>query len=330
MDYETVSMAMGECGRLRGSGRSGNGLQPGWRGSRGAGAVASRSLWWRRGSFERGRQRRLVVRLEAGSLVSAVVAFTVGCSTAHAQAPAVAFEATSWDPGGRFDFVLAVADLNGDGRNDILVGGHEEYNVAQTPEERLTKSTLGVFVNQGDGTFRHAPELVEGAFEARSPIAVVDDFNGDTYPDLAIFDYGVYIYDRNSGYGNPPQLFLGSHDGVFRASDALAQAVRTEHERQDPPLLSGPSDLHVKAASAGDIDADGDLDMWVQSGGGANVEEHFMVNNGTVRSRLTWTPAPRNPCSATSCPATATTGGTSGATSWTWTTTETSTSPSDR
>lgn len=100
-------------------------------------------------------------------------------------------------------------------------------------------------------------------------------------PDLAIFDYGVYIHDRNAGFGNPPQLFLGSHDGVFRASDALAQAVRTEHGRHVPPMpFSGPSDLHVKSAASGDIDGDGDVDMWVQSGGGANVEEYFMANNG--------------------------------------------------
>ena len=48
---------------------------------------------------------------------------------------------------------------------------------------------------------------------------------------------------RNAGFGNPPQLFL-------------------------------------KSAASGDIDSDGDVDMWVRSGGGANVEEHFMVNNG--------------------------------------------------
>lgn len=38
--------------------------------------------------------------------------------------------------------------------------------------------------------------------------------------------------------------------------------------------------MHLKSATSGDIDGDGDVDLWVQSGGGANVEEHIVVNNG--------------------------------------------------
>ena len=39
-------------------------------------------------------------------------------------------------------------------------------------EDRLTKTTLRVFVGEEDGSFRHAPELVEGTIDARNPIVV--------------------------------------------------------------------------------------------------------------------------------------------------------------
>ena len=175
--------------------------------------------------------------------------------------------------------VVAVADLDGDGRDDVLVAKFLEDNV-DTPEERLTKTPLRVFANVGDGGFRHAPELVEGTIDVRSPIVVVDDFNGDGRADLAVFDRGVFVEDGVGGYGNPPQLLLSSQDGRLRPSEALADAVRREHALRPEPRYSGPADLHVKTAASGDIDGDGDLDMWVESSGGANVIGHFMVNNG--------------------------------------------------
>ena len=52
----------------------------------------------------------------------------------------------------------------------------------------------------------------------------------------------------------------------------------TSHGRE--PRCSGLADLHVKSAISGDIDDDGDVDLWVESTGGANVSSHFMVNNG--------------------------------------------------
>ena len=41
-----------------------------------------------------------------------------------------------------------------------------------------------------------------------------------------------------------------------------------------------PADLHLKSATSGDIEGDGDVDLWVDSIGGRNVSSHFMVNNG--------------------------------------------------
>ena len=77
---------------------------------------------------------------------------------------------------GRLGSVHAVADLDGDGRDDVLAAEYLEYNVAR--EDRLTKLPLRVLVNVGNGRFRHAPELVEGTIDVRTPIVVADDFNG--------------------------------------------------------------------------------------------------------------------------------------------------------
>ena len=175
-----------------------------------------------------------------------------------------------------------MADLNGDGRDDIIAGG-QPNDGSETVEDRLDKPPVQVFLGTRDGRLRLASAEMLPSIRARTPVAVTDDFNGDGRLDLAVFDAGVYVWAESSGYGNLPQLLLSTPSGGFEHSAALADAVREEHEQRPTlvPSPTNPADLHIKSATSGDIDNDGDADLWVQSGGGgANVEEHFMVNNG--------------------------------------------------
>ena len=109
-----------------------------------------------------------------------------------------------------------------------------------------------------------------GAGHVMRDFGVAADFNNDEQIDFAVFDAGVFIVEESVGYGNPPQLWLSDNDGVLRFSETLADAVRAEHALRPPTGkgLSAPADLYIKTAAAGDIDNDGDLDLWVESTGG--------------------------------------------------------------
>ena len=147
--------------------------------------------------------------------------------------------------------------------------------------DRHDRVQLYPFLSTGDGSFRHAPDLLDSDVWVRNPKVVAADLNGDSLPDLAVFDAGVYVWSEQTGVENPPQLFL-SDGAVLRASSSLADAV-TNHP--DSREYFGSADLHIKSATVGDVDGDGDLDIWVESTGGQNIESHFMVNDGVGRFR---------------------------------------------
>ena len=98
----------------------------------------------------------------------------------------------------RLDYILAVADFNNDGRDDILAGGREEAAWDGSPEDRHDTTTLEVFVGQEDGTFEHAADLLDGTIEVRQPVVVAADFNNDEQIDFAVFDAGSMSARRAS------------------------------------------------------------------------------------------------------------------------------------
>ena len=116
-------------------------------------------------------------------------------SSAHAQT----FERVG-TPGGfnRIQVIVAVADLNGDGRDDIIAGG-QPNDGSETVEDRLDKPPVQVFLGNPDGRLRLAPAEMLPSIRARPPVVVTDDFNGDGRLDFAVFDAGVYVWAESSG-----------------------------------------------------------------------------------------------------------------------------------
>ena len=91
---------------------------------------------------------------------------------------------------------LTVADLNGDGKLDLVVAAN--YN-----------PSVGVLLGNGDGTFQ--AEVDYGA-DAGTWWTSVADFNGDGKPDLAVADW----------VGNSVSVLLGNGDGTFQSTTNYA------------------------------------------------------------------------------------------------------------
>ncbi|MBL8215333.1 MAG: VCBS repeat-containing protein [Bryobacterales bacterium] len=99
---------------------------------------------------------------------------------------------------------LLVADLNGDGKRDVIV-----VNEGQAP----TPGSLSVFTGKGDGTL-NAPATV--ALSGRAISATSHDFNGDGKVDIAV------LVEALDFTGTSAIVLLGRGDGTFLAPAAFA------------------------------------------------------------------------------------------------------------
>ncbi len=141
------------------------------------------------------------------------------------------FRATVNYPVGVNPVSVAVSDVNGDGKPDLIVAA-----TGSNPD--FTDSGVSVLLGNGDGTFQAA------AYYAAGPTArsmAVGDFNGDGKPDLAVTQEGT----AHSFTDSAVSVLLGNGDGTFQ-----------------PAVNYGAGSMPVSVA-VGDFNGDGKPDLVV-------------------------------------------------------------------
>ena len=140
---------------------------------------------------------------------------------------------------------LAVADVNGDGLDDIFVGG------AKWQPSRL-------YLQQRDGTFRASPQPAIRADSLNEDVdAVFFDANGDGHPDLFVVSGGNEFWDRAEALRQ--RLYLNDGHGVF-ARDTTGMPAIFENGACVVP---------------GDFNGDGFIDLFI---GGRVVSRRYGVS----------------------------------------------------
>jgi hypothetical protein len=150
---------------------------------------------------------------------------------------------------------LATADLNGDGKLDLIVPDVPSWAVA-------------VLYGKGDGTFQNAIDFPAGVPNVTAPTGVaVGDFNKDGKPDIVVA----------SATGCCPlaggiTVLVNNGNGTF----------------QSPVLYSNPSGVDNGLVAVADLNADSKLDVVESSEGGNNVAVFLGNGNGTFQTAKTY------------------------------------------
>jgi len=136
-----------------------------------------------------------------------LVLFLLCCTSLPAQSGAQAISnsalfrrPTVYDSAGQLAWALAVADVNGDGKPDIV-----EVNYTGTTFEGV----VGVLLNQGKGSFRPAVTYDSGGIEGIS--VAIADLNHDGKPD-------IIVANGSDGVTGRIQIgvLMGNGDGTFQ------------------------------------------------------------------------------------------------------------------
>jgi hypothetical protein len=168
-----------------------------------------------------------------------------------------------------------VADVNGDGKPDLVVG------LAAYNDFGEWGDTIEVFLGNGDGTFTKMPAIPV----LLSTIALaVGDFNGDGKPDLVAF--GVTpAYGSPGVRANQAQVLLGNGDGTFSLGSVLANPDPNQaYPGLSPPGAPPYPNMANPTVAVGDFNGDGIADIVFTTGVNQTLAVFFGKGDGTFQA----------------------------------------------
>jgi hypothetical protein len=216
----------------------------------------------------------------------------------------------TYSSGGSQPFSIALADVNGDGKHDIVVANYQS-------------GTVGLLLGNGDGTFR--PAVIDAAGTAPSGVAVAD-VNGDGRPDIVVANacqsagnctYGAISLllgngdgtfqpatSYNSGSGQPNQVALADLNGDGKLDVVVSIWDGSEDEfgfsavgvflgNADgtfQPIVKYDSGADSDSITVADVNGDGKLDLLI--GDGTTVAVLLGNGDGTFQPRAEYPTIP--------------------------------------
>lgn len=166
-----------------------------------------------------------------------------------------AFDTQGCSGSGCWSNYIRLADLNGDGHLDIVVPNYSGFFVQGSPQPLL------VFLNDGDANFTNVSSEAVAGFSGRLRQVAIGDIDDDGDLD---------IYAPDGWAGSTDAMFINQGDGTFI-------------DEAEIRLPAGQA--YAGAVRFGDLDGDGDLDLFIADGYGQGSGyvgvARVLLNDGT-------------------------------------------------